>query len=119
MERPAAQAGSGGLEPARHRGLQRDDFVRTLDHAEPQGSWRTPRWKGTGAPERQLERRLSDVQVHALNDRRTDRVGRAAGKRQRQVHVFRANNLQVASAIAQRGDDRRLFGSDRGTRVVR
>ena len=40
--------------------------------------------------------------------------GRVAGERQRQMHVFRTNNLQPASAITQRGDDRRLFGRDRG-----
>ena len=118
LERPAVDVGSGGFEPTRHRGVQRDGGVGARDHAEPQDSRRTPWWKGSDASERQLERRLSDVKVHALDDRGAGRVGRVADERQRQMHVFWANNLQPAGAITQRGDNRRPFGRDRGTRVV-
>ena len=119
MERPAVLVGAGGLEPVRHQGVKSNDGVRAPDHAEPQCSWSTPWWKGTDAPERQLERRLSDVLAQAFNDRGADGVGRVAGEGLRQVHEFRVNDLQPASAVTQRGDDRRLFGRDGGTCVVR
>ena len=118
LERSAVQAGSRGLEPARHRGVQGDGGIRARNHSEPQDSRRPPRRKGTDTSERQLEWRLDDVLAHALDDRRADRVGRVAHERQRQVHVFRANHLQPASAVTYRGDDRRRLGRDRGTRLV-
>jgi len=118
LERPAVEVGSGGFEPACHRGVQRDRSVRACDHAEPQDSWRTPWRKGPDASERQLERCLSDVKVHALDDRGADGLGRVAGKRQRQMQVFWTNNLQPASALTQRGNDRHLFGRDRSTCIV-
>ena len=118
LERPAVRRGSGGLEPAGHRRVQREDGVSAVDHTEPQDVRRTSRRKGTDAAERQPEGRLSDLKAHALDNRGADGVGCLAGERQRQMHVLWANNLQIVSAITQRGHDRRLFGRDRGTCLV-